>query len=108
MQQISNLSGNTTPRCPRGWSTHPSKKAHWAKAGLTPTSTSPYPSYRYHPTKAPAGKIVKNEEEHKALGEGWYATPADFPQTNATVEQSGPADPAHDRTASTTTPHPLA
>ena len=59
-----------------------------------------YPSYRYHPTKAPSGKIVKDAVEHQALGEGWYATPADFPQTNATVEQSGPAR--------TTTPRPSA
>jgi hypothetical protein len=47
-----------------------------------------YPKCVYHPTKAPDGKIVKNLDEHKALGKGWYATPGDFPQTRAVAGQT--------------------
>jgi hypothetical protein len=32
-----------------------------------------FPKWKYHPTQ-PA-KIVKNSEEEKALGKGWYNTP---------------------------------
>jgi hypothetical protein len=33
-----------------------------------------YPSWRYH--SSGESKIVENEEEHDALGEGWADTPA--------------------------------
>jgi hypothetical protein len=36
-----------------------------------------FPKWKYHPEKG--GKIVQNAEEEKALGEGWYNTPA-FPE----------------------------
>lgn len=32
----------------------------------------------YHETLAPAGRIVKSEQEEAALGEGWVDTPAKF------------------------------
>lgn len=34
-----------------------------------------FPSFRYHATEEP--RIVQDEEEDEALGEGWKSSPAD-------------------------------
>lgn len=39
----------------------------------------PFPSWRYHPSKAPDGVLCQNAEEAKALGKGWSDTPAPAP-----------------------------
>ena len=39
-----------------------------------------YPSYLYHPTKAPNGKVFNNDEEVKALGPKWVDSPEKFPK----------------------------
>jgi hypothetical protein len=40
-----------------------------------------YPKWLYHPTKE--ALIVPDEAAHKALGPGWYESPADFPPAPA-------------------------
>jgi hypothetical protein len=37
-----------------------------------------YPKWLYHPSKDAV--VVPDEEAHKALGPGWYESPADFPR----------------------------
>jgi hypothetical protein len=37
-----------------------------------------FPKWKYHPTLG--SKIVKNAEEEKALGKGWYNNPNEFPK----------------------------
>ena len=39
-----------------------------------------YPTTLYHPVDAPNGRTVATEKEAKALGSGWYDTPAKFPK----------------------------
>ncbi len=39
------------------------------------------PTYVYHPKQAPEGKIFKAAEATKLYREGWYDTPAKFPDT---------------------------
>jgi hypothetical protein len=40
-----------------------------------------YPKWLYHPTKE--ALVVPDEAARKALGAGWYESPADFPKTTA-------------------------
>lgn len=36
-----------------------------------------YPTWKYH-KDLPGGKIVKNDREEMALGDGWHDSPADI------------------------------
>ena len=46
-----------------------------------------YPTFRYHPTKAPHGRRFTDEAEFNALSEEWVDTPAKFPPpTSAEIE----------------------
>lgn len=51
----------------------------------------PFPSVRYHPTLGT--RIVKSEEEDADLGEGWYHSPADFPEEPYEPVLPGPPAP---------------
>ena len=42
---------------------------------------SSYPKWLYHPSKE--ALVVPDEAAHKALGAGWYASPADFPKVTS-------------------------
>lgn len=42
---------------------------------------SNYPKWLYHPTKEAV--VVADEAAHRALGPGWYESPAQFPKVTA-------------------------
>jgi len=47
-----------------------------------------YPKWCYHPVEG--AKLVQGPEEHEALGQGWYDSPADATQAAQAAE---PVDP---------------
>jgi len=54
---------------------------HWIKASDVlppPPEPVPYPAWKYSPKHG--ARIVQTAEEFDALGEGWFDTPADFPE----------------------------
>ncbi len=52
------------------------------------------PSFRYHATEAPAGKLFKTLDELDALGPEWVDTPAKFPAVEAGPVDEPPDHPA--------------
>lgn len=54
------------------------------------------PSFRYHPTDAPAGKLFQTHDELDALGPEWVDTPAKFPAVEAADAPEPAADPIVD------------
>lgn len=52
------------------------------------------PSFRYHPTIAPEGKLFETHEELDALPKSWVETPAKFAKAQPVPEP--PSDPVID------------
>jgi hypothetical protein len=50
-----------------------------------------FPKVKYHPKKDPV--TVKNAEEEKSLGKGWYNNPNQFPKPSQVVEKLKAAKP---------------
>lgn len=46
-----------------------------------PYTYQEFPKFKYHPELEAV--IVHTPDEETALGDGWYNTPADFPQAEA-------------------------
>jgi hypothetical protein len=53
---------------------------------MNPYIPLPYPAWRYHREHSPL--IVQNEDEDRALGEGWAASPAAFKTAPSEPEQT--------------------
>ena len=49
---------------------------------------TPYPKALYHETEGT--RIVKNEAEHDAIGDGWQESPFGPPETPDPAEAAGP------------------
>ena len=52
---------------------------------------SSYPKWLYHPHKEAV--VVPDEPAEKALGKGWFASPADFPKTAEPKKAPSPLTP---------------
>lgn len=51
------------------------------------------PSFRYHPTEAPAGKLFQTHDELDALDASWVDTPAAFALPPSAEVEPPAADP---------------